>query len=76
MQVGGSEHTLQLWNSIVSRIRLKFARMGPMDDTSHKAAEHQKLLDALLTNDPDEVSLLLEEHIVASVIDKVRSNSL
>lgn len=76
MQVGGSEHTLQLWNSILSRIRLKFARMGPMDDTSHKAAEHQKLLDALLANDPAEISDLLEEHIVASVIDKVRSSSL
>lgn len=76
MQVGGSEHTLQLWNSIVSRIRLKFARMGPMDNTSHKAAEHQKLLDALLANDPDEISQLLEDHIVASVIEKVRTNSL
>ena len=75
MQVGGSEHTLQLWNSILSRIRLKFARMGPMDDTSHKAAEHQKLLDALLSNDPDEISQLLEEHIVASVIEKVRTTT-
>lgn len=76
MQVGGSEHTLQLWNSIVSRIRLKFARMGPMDVTAHKAAEHQKLLDSLLANDPDEISQLLEAHIVDSVIDKVRTTSI
>ena len=75
MQAGGSEHTLQLWNSIVSRIRLKFARLGPMDVTAHKAAEHQKLLDAFLANDPDEISQLLEEHIVASVINKVRATS-
>lgn len=76
MQVGGSEHTLQLWNSIVSRIRLKFARMGPMDVTADKAAEHQKLLDSLLANDSEEISQLLEEHIVQSVIDKVRTTSI
>jgi DNA-binding GntR family transcriptional regulator len=76
MQVGASEHTLQLWNSILSRIRLKFARMGPMDVTAHKAAEHQKLLDALVAHDPDHISQLLEEHIVESVIDKVRTTSI
>ena len=76
MQVSGSEHTLQLWNSIVSRIRLKFARMGPMDVTAHKAAEHQKLLDSLLANDPEEISQLLDAHIVQSVIDKVRTKSI
>lgn len=75
MQVGGSEHTLQLWNSIVSRIRLKFARMGPMDVTAHKAAEHQKLLDSFLANDPEEIAQLLEAHIVDSVIEKVRTSS-
>lgn len=64
VEASGSRHSIQLWHSILPRIRLQFARLTPRQaDLHHVAEEHQELLRALQQGDAAELSSVLKEHI-------------
>jgi DNA-binding GntR family transcriptional regulator len=71
MEVASSNQTLQLWKSVLSRIRLEFYRIGPSPSLVEQAKEHKKLLDAILQNDAKILDKALEEHIIASVLNRL-----
>lgn len=64
IEASGSWHSIQLWHSILPRIRLQFSRLTPRQADLHNVAEeHQTLLDALQNGDSVALSNVLEEHI-------------
>jgi DNA-binding GntR family transcriptional regulator len=64
VEASGSRHSIQLWHSILPRIRLQFSRLTPRQvDLHHVAEEHEELLRALQLGNPDVLSAVLEEHI-------------
>ena len=70
--MGEQYHTLQLWRSIESRIRVAFTRLAPHHRSlTEIAQEHADLLAALRTKDPETVVLELERHIQSSVIELI-----
>ena len=71
MEVASSNQTLQLWKSVLSRIRLEFYRIGPSPSLVEQAKEHKKLLEAILQNDTKILDQALEEHIIASVLNRL-----
>lgn len=63
----GSPHALQLWHSVLPRIRLQFGRLAPLHgDLSEIQAEHRDLLSVLRSQDPNRIVPALHAHIVAS----------
>jgi DNA-binding GntR family transcriptional regulator len=60
----GQPHALQIWRSIVPRIRSYFLRYGMFRDLDVIVGEHRDLLAALQTRDADVFLPVLEEHIV------------
>ena len=71
MEVASSNQTLQLWKSVLSRIRLEFYRIGPSPSLVEQAKEHKKLLEAILQSDTKILDQALEEHIIASVLNRL-----
>jgi DNA-binding GntR family transcriptional regulator len=68
-EFGHQYHTLQLWRSIESRIRVGFVRLASQHHALDEIAdEHEALLKALRTGDPEIISDELEEHIRTSVL--------
>ncbi|NEE02445.1 hypothetical protein [Phytoactinopolyspora halotolerans] len=64
--VGTSEqpHTIQLWHSILPRVRAQFMRLGGYHSSpSDIVDEHTQLLDALKTWALPEIHKLLDEHV-------------
>lgn len=57
-------HCIQIWRTILPRVRTYFYRCGPMHPTpTNIADEHQELLDTLVTCDVAQVLALLDRHI-------------
>lgn len=67
MEAAASDQTLQLWKSVLSRVRLEFYRLGPTPNISKQAVQHQILLDILLANDAEAIDRALEVHIIGTV---------
>jgi DNA-binding GntR family transcriptional regulator len=63
LERAGGLHTLQVWRSILPRIRIYFVRYGEHRDINEIATEHRQLLDALRGDDLDRLLSVLEEHI-------------
>ncbi len=63
----GQTHTLQIFRSIWPRIRAYFFRYGRSSSLEQMVVDHQQLLAALQTRDPDQVLPLLEQHIAVTV---------
>ncbi|CAN5682308.1 MAG: GntR family transcriptional regulator [Acidimicrobiia bacterium] len=60
----GQPHCLQMWRAIQPRVRAYFRRDAPVYGKQHAlAAQHQELLDALRSRDPDAVRAAIEKHI-------------
>ena len=58
-------HCVQLWRTILPRVRTYFYRWGPLHPTpTNIADEHQELFDTLVTHDIDQVLTLLDKHIL------------
>jgi DNA-binding GntR family transcriptional regulator len=58
-------HCVQIWRTILPRVRAYFYRCGPMHPTpTDIAEEHQELLETLLTHDIEQVLTLLDKHIL------------
>jgi len=63
----GSQHSAQLWRSVLPRIRLQFRRLAPLhEDLAEIQDEHRRLLDALRTREDATIAAALEEHILGS----------
>lgn len=62
----GQPHTAQVWRSIAPRIRAYFFRYGRTADLKRIAAEHNELLTALQTRDPETIVSVLERHIAVT----------
>jgi DNA-binding GntR family transcriptional regulator len=73
MEAAASDQTLQLWKSVLSRVRLQFYRIGPTPNISKQAAHHQALLEILLTNDGEAIDAALEIHIIGTVSTRLKS---
>jgi DNA-binding GntR family transcriptional regulator len=59
----GQPHTTQVWRSIAPRIRAYFFRYGREADLERIAVEHNQLLQAMRTRDPEVVLKAVERHI-------------
>lgn len=67
VDLGGQYHAAQIWQSIQPRIRAGFYRLGfQHQDLLEIAEEHEMLLSALRTKDPETCVNALESHICAT----------
>ncbi|WP_051265644.1 GntR family transcriptional regulator [Nakamurella lactea] len=65
VEASGSPHTIQLWRSVLPRIRLQFYRLVPRHPDLHDVTrEHQTLLEVLRGGDPVAIDDELRVHIV------------
>lgn len=71
MEVASTNQTLQLWKSVLSRIRLEFYRIGPSPSLADQVIEHEKLLKAILDGNPKVLDKVLEDHIIGSVLSRL-----
>ena len=71
MEVASTNQTLQLWKSVLSRIRLEFYRIGPSPSLADQVIEHEKLLKAILDGNPKVLDEVLEDHIIGSVLSRL-----
>jgi DNA-binding GntR family transcriptional regulator len=63
----GSPHAVQLWRSVLPRIRLQFRRLAPLHrELGEIQDEHRRLLSAMQTRDAETIGAALHEHIVES----------
>lgn len=63
----GSYHTIQLWRSVLPRIRVQFYRLAPRHrNLKDIAAEHRALLECLTSGDQRAIEAALREHIVGT----------
>ncbi|HEY5832701.1 GntR family transcriptional regulator [Streptomyces sp.] len=70
----GSTHSLQLWHSVLPRIRAQIFRLAPRHRDLHEIArEHRDLLEALTHASPDDLRAAIEHHIVGTATELLRS---
>lgn len=76
IDLAGQYHSQQLWRSIQSRVRVAFYRLGSgHQDLREIPQEHQDLIDALRTRDPEVIKAELEIHICTSILDLINKVS-
>jgi DNA-binding GntR family transcriptional regulator len=75
MEISATHQTLQLWKSVLSRIRLQFYRLGPIPNLSLQAPEHELLLETLMTGDASVIDKALEKHIISTVVPNIKKIS-
>jgi DNA-binding GntR family transcriptional regulator len=73
MEAAASDQTLQLWKSVLSRVRLQFYRIGPAPSISRQAAHHRALMDVLLSGDAEAIDAALEIHIIGTVSTRLKN---
>lgn len=67
VEASDAHHTIQLWHSVESRIRLQFSRLTPWHaNLQYVADEHTELLSALQKGDAAELESVLKQHIVGT----------
>ena len=69
----GQQHSAQLWGAIAPRIRAYFFRYGRVSDLERIAREHNELLAAMQTRDPNVWARALEQHIAVQVPPAVQA---
>ena len=77
MNLSFQYHTIQIWKSILPRIRVAFYRLGLVHTNYQEITdEHQTLLEALLTKDSEIILSALEHHICTDeyrLLDRIES---
>lgn len=77
MNLSNQYHTIQIWKSILPRIRVAFYRLGLVHTNYQEITdEHQTLLEALLTKDSEIILSALEHHICTDeyrLLDRIES---
>lgn len=67
VESSGAYQTIQLWHSVLPRIRMQFYRLTPRHHHLDEVpVEHRDLLRALLDGDPAHLAEVLEEHIIGT----------
>jgi DNA-binding GntR family transcriptional regulator len=67
VEASGAYQTIQLWHSVLPRIRMQFYRLTPRHHhLGEVPIEHRDLLQALRDGDPAHLAEVLEEHIVGT----------
>lgn len=66
MEVAASTQTLELWKSVLSRVRLEFYKFGTLPSLAKQASEHAALLEVLTTGSPTKIDEKLRWHILES----------
>lgn len=72
MEVAATDQTLQLWKSVLSRVRLEFYRLGPSPSLSKQSIEHTELLEALVSGSPTKIDSALQWHIIGTVMSRLQ----
>lgn len=76
VEASGAYHTIQLWHSVLPRIRRQFYVLTPRHpDLQDVPREHVVLLEALRAGNPEQLSAELREHIIgtSSVLMRARA---
>jgi DNA-binding GntR family transcriptional regulator len=67
IKASDAEQALQLWRSVLPRIRLQFRRLAPLHAKPDAIVrEHRELLEVLLRKDRETIVAQLQDHIVDS----------
>jgi DNA-binding GntR family transcriptional regulator len=67
LESSGAYQTIQLWHSVLPRIRLQFYRLTPRHPHLDEVPiEHRDLLDALRSGDREHLAEVLQEHIIGT----------
>jgi DNA-binding GntR family transcriptional regulator len=67
VESSGAYQTIQLWHSVLPRIRLQFYRLTPWHHHLDEVpAEHRDLLRALRSSDREHLAEVLEDHIIGT----------
>lgn len=67
VESSGAYQTIQLWHSVLPRIRMQFYRLTPRHHHLDEVPdEHRHLLQALRDGDPARLAEALEEHIIGT----------
>jgi DNA-binding GntR family transcriptional regulator len=67
MEASGSAHALQLWHTVLPRIKAQIYRLSPRhQDLREIAQEHRRLLDAMKEGDLGALRLAIEHHIIGT----------
>ncbi len=72
MELAATPQTLQLWKSVMSRIRLEFYRVGASPTLASQATHHKRLLEVLLSGDKKAIDRELEWHIIDTVVARLK----
>jgi GntR family transcriptional regulator of gluconate operon len=77
MEASGSAHALQLWHTVLPRIKAQIYRLSPRhQDLREIAQEHRRLLDAMRAGDPDALRSAIEHHIIGTAQELLGGVSL
>jgi len=69
VRASGSAQALQLWRSVQPRIRAQIYKLAPRHANLEEITlEHRELLNAIRAGQLDELSRLLEEHVIGSAV--------
>ncbi len=77
IQLCGQPNILQLWRSIMPRLRAEFTRLAPRHSMANIVAEHEAIADAVRSGDRARIRSVLEEHAITStraLLDSVPSS--
>lgn len=75
VDASNAPHTIQLWRSVLPRIRLQFYSLTPRHADLHSVAEeHRVLLRTLQKGDERAIRMLLQEHIVGAAAALIARN--
>jgi DNA-binding GntR family transcriptional regulator len=67
VEASGAHHTIQLWYSVLPRIRLQLYRLTPRhEDLQYVPEEHRVLLRAMQGGSPEVLTETLRQHIVGA----------
>lgn len=74
VQASGSFHTVQLWKSVLPRIRVQFYLLAPRHQNLREiAAEHEALLQCLTAGDREALDATVQQHIIETLSPLLRS---
>ncbi|WP_226658114.1 GntR family transcriptional regulator [Leifsonia sp. LS1] len=67
VNASGAPHTIQLWHSVLPRIRRQLYNLTPLHADLHAVPlEHEALLASIEAGDADQLAAVLEEHIIGA----------
>jgi GntR family transcriptional regulator of gluconate operon len=76
VNASGAPHTIQLWHSVLPRIRRQLYNLTPLHADLHAVPqEHEALLASIEQGDADQLAATLEEHIIGAAAALIEAAS-